>query len=40
MDYCFLRRAESDDKITVLLQKDREGVLEADGAKTHWDPVG
>ena len=24
MDYCFLRRAESDDKITVLLQKDRD----------------
>ena len=36
MDYCFLRRAESDDKITVLLQKDRDSramtqVLESKG---------
>ena len=33
-DYCFLRRAESDDKITVLLQKDRDSraqVLESKG---------
>ena len=37
MDYCFLRGAESDDKITVLLQKDgdsramRTEVLESKG---------
>ena len=24
MDYCYLRRAESDEKITILLQKDRD----------------
>ena len=24
MDYCFLRRAENHDKVTVLLQKDRD----------------
>ena len=37
MDYCFLRRTESDDKIIVLLQKDRDSrairtqVLESKG---------
>ena len=37
MDYCFLRRDESDDKITVLLQKERDSrvmttqVLESKG---------